>query len=72
MITLKIQENVVQMNLSMEQKQSHRQNRLMAAKGDVVREGVDWESGVNKLLHREQIQNKILEYKQGTISNILG
>ena len=72
MITLKIQENVVQRNLSMEQKQSHRLKRLMAAKGDVVREGVDWESGANKLLHRKQIQNKILEYKQGTISNILG
>ena len=52
---------MTQVNLSMKQK--HRQNRLVAAKGDGVGGGIEWEFGISrcKLLYIEWI-NKVILY----------
>ena len=51
-LTCEIQ-NMIQMSLSFQQKQTHRENRLVVAKGR-VRGGMDWEFGISrcKLLYR--------------------
>ena len=48
------------MNLSMKEKQ----NRLVAAKGERVEGGLQWEAGISRyeLLYIEWINNKVLLY----------
>ena len=43
------------------------ENRLLVAKGEGKRSGMDWEFGVSrcKLLHLEWINNKVLLYSTG-------
>ena len=45
-----------QMNLPMKQKQTHRENRLVLAKGREGQGGTDWELGISrcKLLNTER------------------
>ena len=52
---------MTQMDLSIKQKLTHREDRLEVAKGDGGK-GKNWKSGVNrcKLLRREWINNKVL------------
>lgn len=52
-------------DLTTKQKQTHRHRRqTCGSKGEGERKGMDWESGVSrcKLLHIEQIGNKVLLY----------
>ena len=60
------------MNLSMKQKQTHRQNRLVVAKGEGGG-GMDWELGISrcKLLYTGWINTRSYCIAQGTIFNIL-
>ena len=46
---------------------SQTENRLVVAKGEGGRRGMDWEFGVSgcKLLYREWIDNKVLLYSTG-------
>ena len=55
------------MNLSMKQKQTHRENRPVVGKGEGQWGGMDWEFGVSrcKLLHIEWINKKALLYSTG-------
>ena len=52
------------MNLSTNQKQTHRKSRLVVAKGVGPGRGKDWEFGISrcKLLYIEWINNKVLLY----------
>ena len=63
---------MVQMNLST--KQTHIENRLVVAKGERGRSGMDGEFGVcrYKLLHLEGISNEILLYSTGNYIQSLG
>ena len=58
---------MTQLNLSMKHKQTHRENRLVAAKGEGCGGGMNWEFGVSrcKLLHIEWMNNKVLLYSTG-------
>ena len=60
---------MAQMNLSMKQKQTHRQRKQMWwGWGEM-----DWESGVGrcKLLHSEWISNRVLKYSTGNYTQYL-
>ena len=52
------------MNLSTNQKQTHRESRFVVAKGVGPGGGKDWEFGISrcKLLYIEWINNKVLLY----------
>ena len=56
-----------QMNLLTKQKETYIENRLVVAKGEGGRSGMDWEFGVRrrKLLHLEWISSKVLLYSRG-------
>ena len=47
--------------------ETDRENRLVVAKGEWAKNGMNWESGVSrcKLLHLEWIYNKALLYSAG-------
>ena len=63
------------MNLSTKQKQTHSiENRLVVAKREGGRNGVDWEFGVSryKLFHLEWISNEVLLYSMENYSQSLG
>ena len=53
--------NMTQMNVSMQEKQTHRQKQTCGCRG---RGGMDWEFRMSrhKLSHREWINNKVLLY----------
>ena len=55
------------MNISMKQKQIHKENRLVVTKGESGRGGKDWEFGISrcKLLYIGWINNKVLLYSTG-------
>ena len=54
------------MNLPVKQKQTHRENRLVGAKGE-GRGGMDWEFVISrcKLLYTEWINTRVLLYSTG-------
>ena len=58
-----------QVNLSTEQKQTHRQNRFVVAKGEEGEGWMDWEFGISrsKLLHSEWINKVLLNSKGNNI-----
>ena len=47
--------------------ESGSENRLVAAKGEVGRRGLDWEFGISrwKLVYIEWVNNKVLLYSTG-------
>ena len=55
------------MNLSRKQRETHKENRPVVAKGGVGRERMDWELWVSilKLLYIPWINNKVLRYSIG-------
>ena len=56
------------MNLSMKQKQTHRENRLVADQEEGRWRRMDWDWGFSrcKLLYREWINNKVPLYSTGS------
>ena len=65
---------MAQVNLSTKQKRTHDiENRLMVAKGERGRKGMEWEFGISrcKLVYTRWINNKVLLYSTGSIFNIL-
>ena len=62
------------MNLSKKQQQTHRDNRLMVAKGEQGGSGMDLEFGVSKckLLYLEWINKEALLYSTGNCIHSFG
>ena len=66
---------MAQMNLSVEQKQTHRHGeQTCGSQGGGGRSGMDWQFGVGrcKLLHVEWISNEVLPYSTGNYSQSPG
>ena len=58
---------MAQTDLSMKQKQTHREDELVVAKAGRVRGGMDWEFGISrcKLLYRMDKQQVPVVYHRG-------
>ena len=64
---------MAQMNLSTKQKQTHTEIRLLTGKGrGGGGQGVAWEFWVGRCKLLDWINNKVLWFNTGTISNLLG
>ena len=65
---------MVQMNLSIKQKQTHRHGEeILVAKGERRRSGMDWDFELRRCkLHLEWISNEVLLCSTGNYSQSLG